>query len=100
MARELGGARPEQVAEIGEQLRPALRTRKRRSRSTRTIPAHGCRHGTGLTDMAIAHWCVDHAEPAGIGTIPLPAAGKLYLPLKVPVRTRACWSSSRTMPER
>ncbi len=31
---------------------------------------------------------VDHAEPAGIGTDTLPAAGKLYLPLKAPVRTR------------
>jgi two-component system sensor histidine kinase KdpD len=38
--------------------------------------------------MAIARWCVDHAEPAGVGTDTLPAAGKLYLPLKAPVRTR------------
>ncbi|HYL19494.1 MAG TPA: ATP-binding protein, partial [Burkholderiales bacterium] len=39
-------------------------------------------------DMAIVRWCVDHAEPAGTGTDTLPAAGKLYLPLKAPVRTR------------
>ena len=39
-------------------------------------------------DVAIARWCVDHAEPAGSGTDTLPAAGKLYLPLKAPVRTR------------
>ena len=39
-------------------------------------------------DMAIARWCVDHAEPAGTGTDTLPSAGKLYLPLKAPVRTR------------
>jgi two-component system sensor histidine kinase KdpD len=39
-------------------------------------------------DMAIARWCVDHAEPAGIGTDTLPAAGKLYLPLRAPVRAR------------
>src|SRR5690348_11244267 len=39
-------------------------------------------------DVAVARWVVDHSEPAGVGTNALPAAGKLYLPLKASVRTR------------
>src|SRR6185369_10176442 len=81
---------PEQVAEIGEQFV----TGTARAKSTvltldedETLrPAVA---GTGPeVDMAIARWCVDHAEPAGVGTDTLPSAGKLYLPLKAPVRTR------------
>jgi two-component system sensor histidine kinase KdpD len=39
-------------------------------------------------DVAIAQWCFDHGEPAGIGTDTLPAATAAYLPLKAPVGVR------------
>ena len=39
-------------------------------------------------DVAIAQWCFDHGEPAGIGTDTLPAASAAYLPLKAPVGVR------------
>jgi len=91
MARELSAAlAPEQVAEIGEQFVTGTARAKsavltlEEDETLRPAVA-----GAGLeVDMAIARWCVDHAEPAGIGTDTLPAAGKLYLPLKAPVRTR------------
>ena len=91
MARELSAAlAPEQVAEIGERFVAAREPRQGRgadARGGRDAAASRRRCGTGI-DMAIARWCVDHGEPAGIGTDTLPAAGKLYLPLKAPVRTR------------
>lgn len=39
-------------------------------------------------DMAVAHWCFDKSEAAGLGTDTLPANHQLYLPLKAPMRTR------------
>ena len=39
-------------------------------------------------DLAIAQWCFDRNDPAGLGTDTLPAASLLYLPLKAPLRTR------------
>jgi two-component system sensor histidine kinase KdpD len=39
-------------------------------------------------DLAIAQWCYDRNEPAGMGTDTLPAAAQLYLPLKAPMRVR------------
>jgi two-component system sensor histidine kinase KdpD len=92
MARELSAAlAPEQVAEIGERF-VAGTTRARTAVLTldedeALRPAALSGEGPAV-DMAIARWCVDHAEPAGVGTDTLPAAGKLYLPLKAPVRTR------------
>ncbi|MEO8674520.1 MAG: two-component system sensor histidine kinase KdpD [Casimicrobiaceae bacterium] len=92
MARELSAAlAPEQVAEIGEQFVTGTARAKcavlTLAEDETLRPAATA--GAGPTvDMAIARWCVDHAEPAGIGTDTLPAAGKLYLPLKAPVRTR------------
>jgi two-component system sensor histidine kinase KdpD len=91
MARELSAAlAPEQVAEIGEQFV----TGTARAKSTvltldedETLRPAVTGAGPEV-DMAIARWCVDHAEPAGVGTDTLPSAGKLYLPLKAPVRTR------------
>ena len=91
MARELSAAlAPEQVAEIGEQFI----TGTARAKSTvltldedETLRPAVAGAGPEV-DMAIARWCVDHAEPAGVGTDTLPSAGKLYLPLKAPVRTR------------
>src|SRR6266545_5648839 len=92
MARELSAAlAPEQVSEIGERFVAATIRGKTgvlmldEDETLRALVAHESRP---QIDMAIARWCVDHAEPAGIGTDTLPAAGKLYLPLKAPVRTR------------
>jgi len=44
--------------------------------------------GLPALDIAIARWCLDHAEAAGTGTDTLPSATQLYLPLKAPMRTR------------
>jgi len=91
MARELSAAlAPEQVAEIGEQF--VAGTARARSvvltlEEDETLRPAVAGAGPEV-DMAIARWCVDHAEPAGTGTDTLPSAGKLYLPLKAPVRTR------------
>lgn len=92
MARDLSAAlAPEQVMEIGERyVKAALRGRTAvlmldEDEKLRPIVPDDSRPDV---DMAIARWCVDHAEPAGTGTDTLPAAGKLYLPLKAPVRTR------------
>jgi two-component system sensor histidine kinase KdpD len=92
MARELSAAlAPEQVGEIGERYVAAASRGKvailmlEQDETLREVAAEA---GKVAIDMAIARWVVDHAEPAGIGTDTLPAAGKLYLPLKAPVRTR------------
>jgi len=92
MARELSAAlAPEQVGEIGERYVAAASRGKvailmlEEDEALREVVAEA---GKVEIDMAIARWVVDHAEPAGIGTDTLPAAGKLYLPLKAPVRTR------------
>ena len=91
MARELSAAlAPEQVAEIGEQF---VAGTARAKCTVLTLDEDETLRpavtGAGPeVDMAIARWCVDHAEPAGTGTDTLPSAGKLYLPLKAPVRTR------------
>lgn len=39
-------------------------------------------------DTELARWCLDHEEPAGIGTNTLPALPLLLLPLKAPMRVR------------
>src|SRR4029453_12713786 len=39
-------------------------------------------------DMAVARWLLDHAGSAGAETDAPSAAGKLYLPLKAPMRPR------------
>ena len=44
--------------------------------------------GKPKVDLAIAQWCFDRNNPAGLGTDTLPAASLLYLPLKAPLRTR------------
>jgi two-component system sensor histidine kinase KdpD len=92
MARELSAAlAPEQVSEIGERFVAATIRAKTavlmldEDETLRPLVPNETRPDV---DMAIARWCVDHAEPAGIGTDTLPAAGRLYLPLKAPVRTR------------
>ncbi len=92
MARELSAAlAPEQVAEIGEQFVTGTARAKcavlTLDEDETLRPAATAGAGPAV-DMAIARWCVDHAEPAGTGTDTLPASGRLYLPLKAPVRTR------------
>ena len=92
MARELSAAlAPEQVCEIGERFvisaMPGKSAVMMLDEDESLRPQAGGERRPDV-DMAIARWCVDHAEPAGIGTDTLPAAGKLYLPLKAPVRTR------------
>ena len=93
MARDLSAAlAPEQVIEIGERYVAAVIRGKvavlmlNEDETLRPIERRAMRGRE--VDMAIARWCVDHSEPAGTGTDTLPAAGKLYLPLKAPVRTR------------
>ncbi|MCM8595769.1 two-component system sensor histidine kinase KdpD [Accumulibacter sp.] len=39
-------------------------------------------------DLGIAHYALEHNEPAGCSTSTLPSATALYLPLKAPMRTR------------
>ena len=92
MARDLSAAlAPEQVTEIGERYLAAMIPGKSgvlvldEDETLRPVEATDARPEV---DMAIARWCVDRSEPAGTGTDTLPAAGKLYLPLKAPVRTR------------
>jgi two-component system sensor histidine kinase KdpD len=46
------------------------------------------RPGKPKVDLAIAQWCFDRNDAAGLGTDTLPAASLLYLPLKAPLRTR------------
>jgi two-component system, OmpR family, sensor histidine kinase KdpD len=92
MARELSAAlAPEQVSEIGENFVLAAVGGRNvvvtlGEDEALGQPEAGDTHPE--VDMAVARWCVDHAEAAGTGTDTLPAAGKLYLPLKAPVRTR------------
>lgn len=92
MARDLSAALTrEQVSRIGERYVTAMMP------GHATLLTVGEDKVLGVTqsdarpieaDMAVARWVVDHAEPAGAGTGTLAAPGKLYLPLKAPVRTR------------
>lgn len=49
-------------------------------------------------DMAVAHWCYDHAEPAGYGTDTLSASAAQYVPLKAPVRIRGVLAIEPSVP--
>jgi two-component system sensor histidine kinase KdpD len=92
MARDLSAAlAPEQVSEIGARYviaampgKAAVLTLGEDEALRPVVPGDD----PPDVDMAIARWVVDHGEPAGAGTDTLPAAGKLYLPLRAPVRTR------------
>ena len=92
MARELGAAlAPEQVAEIGERFAADAQRSKAAvlvmdESDTLVVPDPA--PSRPPVDLAVARWCVDHAEPAGFGTDTLAAAVSLYLPLKAPMRTR------------
>lgn len=92
MARELSGAATaEQVIEVSErcvatrshvQVRLLLPNAQNRLQPPVTQP------GQPDIDLAIAQWCFDHNELAGLGTDCQPDAPLLYLPLKAPLRTR------------
>ena len=92
MARELSAApSADRVGEIGRQfVETTLRGKAsvlilgedevlRPSTPGRELPD---------VDMAVARWVVDHAEANDHDIDALPAAGRLYLPLKAPMRTR------------
>ena len=53
-----------------------------------TLQAPVARGATPAYDLAVAQWCSDRNEPAGVGTDTLPAMAQLYLPLKAPMRVR------------
>lgn len=92
MARELGAAlAPEQVAAIGERFVADVQHSKAAvlvidERDNLVVPDPS--PSRPQVDLAVARWCVDHAEAAGLGTDTLAAAASLYLPLKAPMRTR------------
>ena len=92
MARELSGTlASEQVAEIGERYVAAATHAKAAMLildEDEMLRPHAETAQAPAIDMAIARWCLDRVEAAGIGTDTLPAARSLYLPLKAPVRTR------------
>ena len=92
MARDLSAALTRaQVTEIGQRYVVAMMPGKA---AVLTLGEDKVLHApeSGVepieVDMAIARWVVDHGGPAGTGTDIHSRAGKLYLPLRAPVRTR------------
>ena len=92
MARELSAApAAEQVAEIGERFVASTL----RSKASMLIlgeddvlrPAVPARNPSDV-DMTVARWFLNQDGATSPGTDELSAAGKLYLPLKAPMRTR------------
>jgi two-component system sensor histidine kinase KdpD len=92
MARELSGALVvDQVVEIGERCVEAsfrVKARLLLPDEHDRLPPPPVRPGRPKADLSIAQWCFDRNAPAGMGTDTLPAASRLYLPLKAPMRTR------------
>ena len=92
MARELSGALVvDQVVEIGERCVEAsfrVKARLLLPDEHGRLPPPPVRPGRPKADLSIAQWCFDRNAPAGMGTDTLPAASRLYLPLKAPMRTR------------
>ncbi len=92
MARELSGALVvDQVIEIGERCVEAsfrVKARLLLPDEHDRLPPPPVRPGRPKADLSIAQWCFDRNAPAGMGTDTLPAATRLYLPLKAPMRTR------------
>ncbi len=92
MSRELSGALlAEQVIEISErcvqasfQVKARLLLPDGQDRLRQPPP----QAGQPKVDLAIAQWCFNRNQPAGLGTDTLPAASSLYLPLKAPLHTR------------
>ena len=92
MSRELSGAlAAEQVIEISERCVEAsfrVKARLLLPDDHDHLQPPPVRPGKPKVDLAIAQWCFDRTDPAGLGTDTLPAASLLYLPLKAPLRTR------------
>ena len=92
MSRELSGALvAEQVIEISERCVEAsfrAKTRLLLPDEHERLQQPLVRPGKPKVDLAIAQWCFDRNNPAGLGTDTLPAASLLSLPLKAPLRTR------------
>ena len=92
MSRELSGALVvEQVIEISERCVEAsfrVKARLLLPDDENRLQPPPVRPGKPKVDLAIAQWCFDRNDPAGLGTDTLPAASLLYLPLKAPLRTR------------
>ena len=103
MARDLSAALArEQVTEVGERNVIAMMPGDAHVltlAADETLRVPGTDDNRADADMAIARWVVDHSEPAGAGTDTLPAAGRLYLPLKAPVRTRGVLVVAPTDPD-
>lgn len=81
----------EQVAEIGA----TLLEKSLKARATLLLPQVDGRLsqvnaavGFPHVDLAVAQWCYDRGEPAGLGTDTLPASRQIYLPLKAPAQNR------------
>lgn len=92
MARDLSAALTrEQVSEIGRRyviaMMPGEAVVLTLGEDKALLAAENPTRAIGV-DMVVAGWVVDHGEPAGAGTDTFRATGKLYLPLKAPVRTR------------
>ena len=92
MARELSGAlETEQVIEISQRcIETSFKVK-----AQLLLPDDHDRLQPPLADaepatvdLAIAQWCFDHNDPAGMGAEALPAVSHLYVPLKAPIRTR------------
>ncbi|MFO7642547.1 MAG: two-component system sensor histidine kinase KdpD [Candidatus Competibacteraceae bacterium] len=92
MSRELSGALAgKQVIEISERCVEAsfrVKARLLLPNDDERLQPPPVRPGKPKVDLAIAQWCFDRNDPAGLGTDTLPAASLLYLPLKAPLRTR------------
>jgi len=92
MAKSLSSAlTQERVAEVANHgVATAFRARAAvlvRSMEDRLEMVAG-QSGVPTLDEAIARWCLDHTEAAGMGTDTLPSAAQFYLPLRAPMRTR------------
>ncbi|MDG4548986.1 MAG: two-component system sensor histidine kinase KdpD [Candidatus Contendobacter sp.] len=92
MSRELSGALvAEQVIEISERCVEAsfrVKARLLLLDDSDRLQQPPVQSSKPRVDLAIAQWCFDRNDPAGLGTDTLPAASLLYLPLKAPLRTR------------
>jgi two-component system sensor histidine kinase KdpD len=92
MARELSGALvAEQVIEISERCVEAsfrVKARLLLPDDHDRLQSPPVQPDKPKVDLAIAQWCFDRNDPAGLGTDSLPDVPLLYLPLKAPLRTR------------
>lgn len=91
MARELSSALvTEQIAEISQRFVERVFGTRSLLMALDTSDHLQAVGGGALPelDIGVAHYALDHNEPAGCSTSTLPSASALYLPLKAPMRTR------------